>query len=223
MRARSRPHLRFQIALPSVNSAVPPRIFRDPDDVAIVRAGLEVAMAEEIATIVERIPAEDLAIQWDCTTEMQDAYSGDEGAIARNLAALARLSPLVPERAGLGYHLCFGTLGGWPRFGPDHLAGAVRTANALVAGSGRRVDWLHVPTLDRTEDGYYAALAGLEPRGARVYLGLIHNMARFPERLAAARKALPDFGLAAYCGLGREPLSASDRVLADHLRAAADA
>ncbi len=217
------PHLRFQVSLPSVNSAVPPRIFPDPDDVPVVRAGFEAAMAEEIATILDRIPADDLAIQWDCATEMQEAYSGDDGAIARNLAPLARLSRLVPAAAGLGYHLCFGTLGGWPRFAPEDLDGAVRMANAFAAGSGRRVDWLHIPTLDRTDNAYYAALARLEPCGARIYLGLIHNMARYAERLAAARKVLPDFGVAAYCGLGREPPSALDRVLADHLQAIAEA
>lgn len=213
-------HLRFQVSLPSVNSAVPPRIFPDPGDVAIVREGFETALAEEIATILRRIPARDLAIQWDCATELQEAYGDDGAAIERNVAPMARLNPAIPEDVLLGYHLCFGTLGGWPRFAPEDLSGAVRMANAFAAGSGRRVDWLHIPTLDRTDDAFYAPLADLDPRGARVYLGLIHNMSSYAERLDVARKILPEFGVAAYCGLGREAPSAVDQVLADHLEAA---
>ena len=101
--------------------------------------------------------------------------------------------------------------------------GAVAAANAFAAGSGRRVDWLHIPVLDRTDEAFYAPLADLEPGGARVYLGLIHNMDRYEERLAAARRVLPKFGVAAYCGLGREDLSAIDRVMDEHLDALARA
>jgi hypothetical protein len=89
-----------------------------------------------------------------------------------------------------------------------------------VAASGRRVDWVHVPVLDRSDDAFFAPLRDLEPQGARVYLGAIHNMARFRERIAAARKFLPDFGLGAYCGFGRLPPSDLPTVLNDHLRAA---
>ena len=76
------PHLRFQVSMPSVNSALPPRIFPNPDDVAKVRAGYQDALAAEIGTIVAKIPNEDLAIQWDCSTEVQDAY----GSIPTRLA-----------------------------------------------------------------------------------------------------------------------------------------
>jgi hypothetical protein len=61
------------------------------------------------------------------------------------------------------------------------------------------------PTLDRTDDAFYAPLGKLDTKGARIYLGAIHNMATLKERVAAARKFLPDFGLAAYCGFGRTP------------------
>ena len=58
------------------------------------------------------------------------------------------------------------------------------------------------------------------PKGARVYLGAIHTMATLKERVAAARKFLPDFGLAAYCGFGRTPPGEMPRILQDHLDAA---
>lgn len=218
------PHLRFQVAMPMVNSIVPPRIFPTPGDIEKIKPGYEAALAAELKTIVERIPARDLAIQWDCATELQDSYGAiaelpPADVIERNVGQARRLSPLVPEQAMLGYHLCFGTLGGWPRFSPDDLGGAVRMANAFVAASGRRVDWVHIPALERSDEGFYAPLARLEPRGARVYLGLIHNMASYRARLAAARKALPEFGVAAYCGLGRTPPAEVPRILDEHVQA----
>jgi len=217
-------HLRFQVSMPSVVSALPPRIFPDPADIDRVRPGYLDALRAELGTIVGKIPAKDLAIQWDCSTEMQDAYGAvpgypRDGAVARNQEQFRALSPLVPEDALLGYHLCFGTLGGWPRFEPEDLSGAVAMANGFVEASRRRVDWLHIPVLDRTDDAFYAPLADLRPGGAKIYLGMIHNMDRFAERMAAARKYLPDFGVAAYCGMGRVPPAELPGVLADHLKA----
>jgi hypothetical protein len=97
--------------------------------------------------------------------------------------------------------------------------GPVQLANAFVAASGRRVDWIHIPVLDRSDDAFFAPLRDLQPQGARVYLGAIHNMASFAQRVAAARKYLPDFGLGAYCGFGRMPVAELPAVLADHLKA----
>jgi hypothetical protein len=48
---------------------------------------------------------------------------------------------------------------------------------------------------------------------------MIHNMANFEPRLKTARKYLPEFGLGAYCGFGRLPVSALSQVLDDHLQA----
>jgi hypothetical protein len=157
---------------------------------------------------------------------MQDAYGvladlPAEGRIERNLEQFRRLNRAIPDGAQLGFHLCFGTLGGWPRFAPDDLSGAVEMANAMISETGRRVDWIHIPVLDRTEDAYFAPLAGLRPGSARVYLGVIHNMERLESRIAAARKYLPEFGVAAYCGFGRSPASEMPQVLEDHLTAAA--
>src|SRR5262249_11825890 len=49
---------------------------------------------------------------------------------------------------------------------------------------------------------FLRAAEGIKAEGARVYLGAIHNMAGFEERIAMARKYLPKFGLGAYCGFG---------------------
>jgi hypothetical protein len=217
-------HLRFQVSLASVNSALPPRIFPDVKDGDKVRPGFTDALAAEVDSIVKHIPNDDLAIQWDCSTEVQDAYGAvpgysAESAIERNIAQFRTLSPRIPERVELGYHFCFGTLGGWPRFAPADLSATVRLANATIEASGRRVDWVHIPVLPDVKESFFAPLEDLRPRGARVYLGVIHHMDGFKERIALARKYLPEFGLAAYCGFGRIPPADMPAVLNEHLQA----
>jgi hypothetical protein len=218
--------LRFQISIPMVNSVIRPLYFPDPQDLARVRPGFEAALAAEVAVIAEKIPHRDLAIQWDCAWELQAVCGAGKDVpqeldIATHVRPIGRLSKAVPPDVALGFHFCFGTFGGWPAFAPDDLTRPVELINAAVHSTGRRVDWVHIPTLDRTDDKFYAPLRGLDAKGARVYLGAIHNMATLKERVAVARKFLPDFGLAAYCGFGRTPPSEMPRILQDHLAALA--
>src|SRR5258708_37136295 len=100
--------------------------------------------------MVEKIPAKDLAIQWDCSTEVQDAYGGIpgdplEGAINRNLEQGRNLSPHIPSDVALGYHFCFGKLGGWPRVKPHHLGQLPNFANAFITHSRAAVDCIQHP------------------------------------------------------------------------------
>jgi hypothetical protein len=60
-------HLRFQVSLPMVNSALPPRVFPVAGDLDKIKPGFEAALRAEVAKMVEKIPAKDLAIQWDCS------------------------------------------------------------------------------------------------------------------------------------------------------------
>ncbi|HVA15459.1 MAG TPA: hypothetical protein VNF99_19580 [Stellaceae bacterium] len=215
--------LRFQIAIPMVNSVVRPLYFPDPKDLDRVRPGFEEALAAELDAICARIPHRDLAIQWDCAWEIQ-AVSGaaptpQEAAIETHTAPIARLSRHVPESAALGFHFCFGTFGGWPAFAPATLGPTVDLANASVAAAGRRVDWIHIPVLNTTSEDFYAPLSRLDAKDAEVYLGAIHSMPTLKARLDIARRFLPRFGLAAYCGFGRTPPGELPQILADHREA----
>jgi len=217
-------HVRFQVSMPMVNSVVMLRTFPEPGDLDKVKPGYTDALRAELETILARIPHNDLAIQWDLAREISEINGGTpnvspEGGIERNVRQVKDLSPHIPEGVDLGYHFCFGTLGGWPRFVPGDLGKTVEFANAVVESSGRRVDWVHIPLIDTFDDAFVAPLADLKPKGARVYLGAVHNMERFQERVAKARKYLPDFGVGAYCGLGRMPASEVPKVLDDHIRA----
>ena len=113
-------------------------------------------------------------------------------------------------------HLCFGTFGGWPRFAPATLAPTVAFANAAIHAAGRRLDWINIPTLDVTEDSFFAPLADLNYRETRVFLGAIHNNATLEARLKVAQKYLPNFGLSAYCGFGRLEPDAMPGIIKDH-------
>jgi hypothetical protein len=217
-------HLRFQVSLPLVNSVVTMLTFPEAGDLDSVRPGYEEALGHEIRKLVELIPAHELAIQWDCSWEITDVYGAipglsGAGAIERNIGQIRRLSPLIPEDAMLGIHFCFGTFGGWPRFAPDDLGAAVDLANTAIATAGRKLDWIHVPALNRTDDAFYAPLKRLEMRNGRLYLGLIHNMPTFRERLLVARKYATSFGLGAYCGFGRLPPEQLHEVLNEHREA----
>ena len=216
--------VRFQVSIPMINSVIRPLYFPEPGDIDKVRPGFEEALAAEIELIVRRIPAKDLAIQWDLAGELLAVYGQSdnppsEALIETHVAPVRRLSALLPAEAALGFHFCFGTFGGWPAFAPADLGRAVELINASVAAAGRRIDWIHVPTLDRADEAFYAPLARLEPGDARIYLGMIHSMHTLRERLAVARKFLPSFGLAAYCGFGRTPPEQLPQLLEDHLQA----
>ena len=217
-------NLRFQVSIPTAVSALPPRVFPHPGDLDKVRPGYIDAVRAEVAAMIEQIPPSELAIQWDCSTELQDAYGAlaglpKEGAIERNVPQIHALSRDIPESVMLGFHLCFGTLGGWPRFAPESADCAVELANAFMASAGRKVDWMHIPVLDRSDETYYAPLADLRPHGAKIFLGMIHNMDTFAHRFALAKKFLPDFGVAAYCGFGRRRPEELAAILAEHLEA----
>ena len=215
--------VRFQVSIPLPNSSAAPSVIV-MEDLERFRRAMRDGLRAEAAEIVRRIPNEDLAIQWDGSWEITDIYGGvpemdPAGAMARNIEQLRDLSKDIPDKVMLGYHLCFGTFGGWPRFAPPDLGRAVEYANAMIAATGRRVDWMHLPTLDTVDDAFYAPLTGLNVGGARVYLGMVHSMGSFDSRLAVAKRHLPDFGLGAYCGFGRIPPADLPGIVQDHVRA----
>ena len=203
---------------------MPPRCFPTPGDLAKVRPGYIDAARAEVENIIEHIPANELAIQWDCSTELQDAYGSIAGLdpatmLERNIPQLREVSRDIPKEVELGFHLCFGTLGGWPRFAPDSTDKATEMAQAIIGNMGRRVDWVHIPVLDRTDQAYYQPLSALRETDTRIYLGMIHSMETFAERYKAAKAVLPKVGVAAYCGFGRRNPDELKQILADHVTA----
>jgi hypothetical protein len=217
--------VRFQVCLPLTYSAVT-GFFPDAEDHPRVVPGFTAALRAEVAKMVEKIPPADLAIQWDLAVEnryleatlVREGLEAARRQAARLMAPAHDICPHLPAEVALGYHSCFGTLDGWPSRQPHDLTGTVVLLNAAVAASGRRVDFLHFPTLGSAEDAFFAPLENLAAGDARVYLGAIHHMhstAGLGGQLRVARKYVRDFGVAAPCGFGRAP-ERPGRLLTEH-------
>ena len=156
----------------------------------------------------------DLALYYDEITRL-DGHVGQ----------VNRLGAAVPPDVEMGYHLCYGS----PR--DEHLvmpkdAGILTDmSNGIVAGLSRRLDYLHLPVpKDRSDDAYFAPLTGLRlAAGTQLYLGLLHedDEAGDRARAAAARRVVPDFGVATECGWGRKDSARVPGLIATHARAMA--
>jgi hypothetical protein len=219
--------LRFMVALPTPESATS-IFFRDPAQWDSIKPAYEDMMLAEVATMVKKIPPADLVIQWDAAVETVDIEFGmpwlgpiTDARFKRYVNQFARLTEPIPNEVAVGYHACFGTLGGWPMVQPSTLANSVRFLNEAVAAAKRKVDFVHLPTLNRTGAEYMAPLADLRVGGAEVYLGLIHNMESFKQRLDNARSYLQQFGIAAPCGFGRISPAELQAAFDDHVKALA--
>lgn len=238
-------HIRFQVSIPLTGSSV--RLyFNREEDYPKIEPAITEALAAEVRNICAHIPADELAIQWDCAIE--DTVI--EGALAKAGGKLtdavdhvaeglflpaAAVNADIPDAALVGYHACYGTATGWPVREPQDLTGVVLLLNHAVRHTGRRVDFVHMPTVKATDPAYFAPLEHLSVGAARVYMGLIHAL--HPEGGMAAQmkwiaKHIPDFGIAAPCGFGRGPGKMSsqsglasanaymDGIIADHQKAA---
>lgn len=208
--------VRFQVGLPLTSSAIT-GAFRHSHgaDYPVLQSAYEDLVGRELQRLVQEIPADDLAIQWDIAFEPLDLegvlpWTG-MGAWERFTGPSERLSPLVPEDVLLGYHLCYGTFPDWPMYEADDMSLLVRMANDAVRAAGRPVDWLHLagPRHLRSEDDrFFRPLDDLHVANTQVYLGIvlpIDGAEGLRKRAATARRHLQDFGVAMYCGFGRQP------------------
>ena len=204
--------VRLQMAFPFPQDATY-FFFRDTADHAVISAGYEEVLSRELQQIYDAIPAEDLCIQWDVCTDLLEmtgryySWSRPESAWDRYTDPLSRLPRSVPAGAMMGFHFCYGTFPQKPALMPEDLTLSVKFANAAVADSGRHVDFVHltVPKI-RADDMYFRPLRELNIGDTRVYLGVINTdgVEATRERVVAAQKHLPEFGIAAECGFGRE-------------------
>ncbi|KAB8212126.1 hypothetical protein BDV34DRAFT_234042 [Aspergillus parasiticus] len=150
--------VRFQISLPSLLNSV--RAHR---------------ILESLATIIEGIPAEDLAIQWDICFEifvlehgrgrlpdaLFKAYFASvlEGIVTR----MQRLYKAVPSGIPLGLHLCYGNCRYTHFAEPQDLSLVVQLVNHITKAVDRPISWIHMPVpKDRDDSAYFEALSQLD-------------------------------------------------------------
>ena len=221
--------LRFQVGLPFPASALNAFKADFAGDYPVAELAYEEMVGRELVRLMSEIPPGELAIQWDMAYETQDI----EGVLAwtarRGVGALrrpvVRLTPQIPEEVLVGYHFCYGTFPEWPMYEARDMGVLVRMANYAVANSGRTVDWVHMagPRYLRSEDrSFFRPLVDLEVgEETRVFLGVVlpvDGKAGLKRRHATASRYLRDFGVAMYCGFGRQPGADGTETMREHGR-----
>jgi hypothetical protein len=222
--------MRFQVGLPFPASALNAFKADFARDYPIAAQAFEDLVARELERLTGEIPPGDLAIQWDNAYETQDieqvlAWTTD-GAWERFAGPAERLTRLIPEEVLVGYHLCYGTFPEWPMYEAQDMSVMVRMANHAVATAGRPVDWLHMagPRYLRSEDErFFAPLRDLDIGATRVFLGIVLPIDGIPGarlRQATAARYLDDFGVAMYCGFGRQRGFVGEETMREHAETA---
>jgi hypothetical protein len=73
------------------------------------------------------------------------------------------------------------------------LSGAVTLANAFIEASGRHVDWMHIPALDRSDDAFFTPLEGLKSQGGTHLSRLDPPYGAIPRAGSDGTQILPGF------------------------------
>jgi SAM-dependent methyltransferase len=219
---------RFQVCLPT--PLAPISAFVAPEHQALLEPIYEEQVLRELGTIVQELPHDQLAVQWDTNFEFGmlegvfPVWFGDaKGGI---LERLVRISRHVPGDVHLGYHLCYGDVQHRHFKEPVDAGRLVEVANALAASVGRALNWIHLPVpREREDEAYYAPLRDLRLRAeTELYLGLVHHTdgaAGTRRRMEVARRFVSGFGVATECGWGRRPPATIPDLLRIHAEVSA--
>ncbi len=201
---------RFQVSLPT--PLAPVCAFVVPEHQRLLEPMYEARLLAELALILDEVPHDQLAIQWDTNFEFGmlegvfPVWFGDvKGGI---LERLLRLSRHVPHDVELGYHFCYGDVQHRHYKDPADAGTLVEVANALTASLGRPLHWLHLPVpRERIDEAYYTPLRDLRLRPeTELYLGLVHHtdgVEGTARRMDVAGRFVAGFGVATECGWGR--------------------
>lgn len=157
--------VRFQVCLPTPMSTaymyISPKAHQD--FIIVYERSLRAALER----ILDGIPHEDLAIQYDVCQEVlvfegYFPYRPDDYK-EEIFDLLGRLGDVVPEDVELGYHLCYGSPADQHLVMPADTQILVEMLNGINAAVTRRIDFLHIPVpRDRTDDGYFQPCRILE-------------------------------------------------------------
>lgn len=218
--------VKFQVSLPTPIAPVYNNLV--PSDRAGVLPALTQHFIGEVGRIAAAVPNDRLALQWDVCQEVL-AWEGyyDKGPAdfrSEAIGVLTAIGDAVPADVELGYHLCYGSPADEHLVQPKDMGLMVEMTNAIVAGVARRIEFFHMPVpKGRTDDAYFAPLAGLRlRRETELYLGLIHHHDASGDaaRLAAARRHARVDGISTECGMARGDPTRLPALLAAHARAA---
>ena len=192
------------------------------------------AVRGEIDKIVEAIPHDQLAIQFDVASAVFARLQRNEpSAYGRNKsemldtfgAILGKLADHVPLDVELLFHFCYGDSNHRHVVEPIDMGDMVDLANQLAGGIRRSIELVHMPVpRDRSDDAYFEPLTRLKLKpDTQLCLGLVHHtdgIVGTRRRLATAEKYVKNFSIATECGFGRRPRDTIPELLAIHAAAA---
>ena len=192
------------------------------------------AVRREIDKLVEAIPHDQLAIQFDVASAVfarlqrnePNAYGRNKSEMLDTFGAiLGKLADHVPPDVELLFHFCYGDSNHRHVVEPIDMGDMVDLANQLAGGIRRSIELVHMPVpRDRSDDAYFEPLTRLKLKpGTQLCLGLVHHtdgIAGTRRRLATAEKYVKNFSIATECGFGRRPRDTISELLAIHAAAA---
>jgi hypothetical protein len=213
--------LRFQVCIPTPGVIA---LMAVPSQLSLLLPAYRESLFAEIDKIASAIPADELAIQWDCTEPPNYEHSPTSMRL-QTLQNLIALADGVPTGVELGYHLCYGDFEHRHAVEPPDLSGVVDIANGLTDGASRAINWVHMPVpRDRDDEAYFAPLPDLRLSSeTKLFLGLVHHtdgVEGTRRRMSTASRFRDDFGIATECGFGRRSPTTVGKLLAIHAEAA---
>jgi len=194
-----------------------------PEDMPAVAAAYEQALFADLDTLLDRLPHDRIAVQWDIAVEM-GALEGAMGVtmpMEQIAPGIVRCLERVPDDVPVGLHLCYGDYKHRHFLAPRDLSLLVRIANDVAARAS--IAFVHMP-VDRDngrEPAYFAPLRDLSVGDASLALGVIdyeNDSARIDQLVAAADSAGVPYAVATECGMGRVGERGESLTLADLLR-----
>ena len=216
--------LRFQIGLPTPYSVATGYGHISAQE--ILEKAYQNAIQAELSRIFKIIPHNRLAIQWETVLEFAVLEGVQVSHITEDImkqltTRVGSLLDLVPAKAEVGIHLCYGDSGHKHFCEPKDTTLLAKFANGINASSKRKMNWLHLPVpKERDDDEYFKPLSSLAlDSGTELYLGLLHNTGGIEgskRRIMAAKRHVGRFGISTECGLGRRPREAVVELLDQH-------
>ena len=178
------------------------------------------AIWNELAEVIDQVPANELAIQLDLGMEAEheeylrrpDAWDQPihrhfHWSLEQMAESASWVANQIPAGVQLGFHIC----SIWhhdTRAGQDNNV-LVDAANAVISRLTRPMSYIHIPVIPDHVESDYAVFKRLNlPKGAKLFIGLLNlgdGLEGAKKRITMAQAAVQDFGIAMFCGLGHAP------------------
>jgi hypothetical protein len=176
-----------------------------------VRASYARALVADLQRLLDELPHELVAVQWDVAIEIGVLERG--GSWPEVVDGLLSCVEAIPVDVPVGLHLCYGDYQHRHFVEPTSLALQVELGNAVAGAARRPVSWLSftVPQ-DQRQPSYFAPLRELRPETAEeLYLALVpyHPDRQEPGTTAAQVQLIDEYlgsrpwGICTECGMGR--------------------